>query len=269
MPEGDTIHRAARTLRRWLGGREVTAARSVRAGVDAGALVGQTVVGVEARAKHLLIRFSGGPVLHTHMKMTGSWHVYRRGERWRRAAADARFVIEADDRVAVCFTAPVVELLTAAGVDQHPALARLGPDVLANPLDREEILRRARSRPGDTPIGDLLLDQGVVGGIGNIWRSEALFLGGVDPHTPTAVIDDALLGRLIDTASALMTASVDGRAGRPRPRVYGRTGRPCPRCGTPVRSERMGQDNRMAHWCPSCQRRPPSDGRGEVPRPSH
>ncbi|MBW3557918.1 MAG: hypothetical protein KY454_13375, partial [Actinobacteria bacterium] len=184
MPEGDTIHRTAATLDRWLTGRVVTAARAKDERLPAARLVGQQVVAVEARGKHLLVRFSAGQVLHTHMRMTGSWHVYSAGEKWRRSEAQARVVLEAGERVAVCFNAAVVELLVPGGEHRHPALAGLGPDILRPPVPLEEVRRRADTRPLDLAVGEMLLDQRVVSGIGNIWRCETLFACGIDPWLP-------------------------------------------------------------------------------------
>lgn len=254
MPEGDTIFRTARSLRTWLAGREVTAARSRTVKAPLGRVVGRRVEGVEAQAKHLLIRFSGGLVLHTHMQMTGSWHVYRQGERWRKPAWRAAAVVEAGDRVAVCFDAPVVELLTEREAADHRAIAGLGPDVLQPPIDLDEIRRRAAARPPGTSVGDLLLDQRVVSGIGNIYRCEALFVRGVHPATALGRLADRELDALVAEAARLMTASVTG--GRHRPWVYGRAGRPCRRCGALVVAERAGDHARTVYWCPRCQPAP-------------
>lgn len=271
MPEGDTIHRTARALREWLAGRVVTGARAPRGGVPAARLVGLTVVGVEARAKHLLVRLSSGEVLHTHMRMTGSWHVHRRGEPWRRPAPRARLVLEAGDRVAVCFDAPVLELLAPGEEARHPALSRLGPDVLVDPLDLGEVRRRAAGRPAGLAAGELLLDQAVVSGVGNVYRCEALFLAGVHPWRDRAALGPDGLDLLVGTAAALMRANLDPAAGFARrfgppggpagPWVYGRAGRPCRRCGAPVRAGPLGL--RTVWWCPRCQppgRPPPAPG---------
>jgi len=265
MPEGDTIFRTGTSLRRWLGGREVTAARG--AGLER--VVGATVAAVETRGKHLLIRFSSGLVLHSHMRMSGSWHVYPQGGRWQRPAAQAKAVLECGDRVAVCFNAPVVELLRDHQVRAHRSLARLGPDVLAEGFDLDEVVRRAAARPPATALGELLLDQEVVAGLGNVYRCEALFVEGLDPWAPRADLESDGLRRLVTTAQQLIrantgTATAPGREmglGPDRMFVYGRAGRPCRRCGTTVRSARLGFQARTVFWCPSCQpRRPPASG---------
>lgn len=261
LPEGDTIYRTARSLNTWLTGRTITAARSQRVDVPPAALIGRTVVGVEARAKHLMIHLSGAVTLHTHMKMTGSWHVYTKGARWQKPEWQARLVLEAGDHVAVCFEAPVVELLDDHLERTHPSLSTLGPDVLVDPFDLDEVRRRADQTDGAREIGDVLLDQTVVSGIGNIYRCESLFLERLHPQRPRASIDGVAFDRLIMTASRIMRSnlapsrgfsrSFDG--GPDRAWVYGRTGRPCRRCGTVVQATRTGNDARTAYWCPRCQ----------------
>ena len=266
MPEGDTIARAARTLDRWLTGRTITAARSRTVKAPVERIVGRTVVQVEPQAKHLLIRFDSGEVLHTHMRMTGSWHVYRTGDRWRKPGWQAAVVLEAGDHVAVCFNAPVVELLRGERDErEHRALAGLGPDVLKPPIDLDEVRRRAAGVDPDVTIGELLLDQRVVSGIGNIYRCEALFAERCSPFLPAADVDGERLDRLVLTAARLMSANVAPRAprrefggGPDRPWVYGRTGRPCSRCRAPIASTLLGTQPRQVYWCPSCQGEEPS-----------
>jgi endonuclease-8 len=238
----------------------VTKAESRKLGVDISPAVGRTVERVEAQGKHLLIHFSGGLVLHTHMRMTGAWHVYPTGERWRKAPSQARVIIETGERVAVCFNAPVVEVLTERERQIHGALRRLGPDLLGpDPLDLVEVRARARASTAQT-VGELLLDQRVVAGIGNIYRCESLYLCRVDPHRTCAALDDATIDRLVTTAARLLKAnavtsafdrSFDG--GPDRPWVYKRSGRPCRRCGTPVRRGLHEADARAVYWCPTCQ----------------
>jgi endonuclease VIII len=249
IPEGDTIRRTATTLQKWLVGREVTAAASTK--VAAERLVGDEIEQIEARGKHLLIRFAGGLTLHTHMRMTGSWHVYRAGERWRQPRHLARVVLESGDRVAVCFSAPVIELLPTQAEWRHPMMAGLGPDILKATVDLDEIRHRAAGQPADRPIGDLLLDQRVVAGIGNIWRSEALFESQVHPSTPQRRV---AVAQVVQVAARLMQAHARMGA-RYNPAVYKRTGRPCRRCGTPIKSSPIGEHARTAYWCPRCQPR--------------
>ena len=253
MPEGDTIFRTAETLRRWVGGREITAARSRVYGFPALRLVGRTVESVEARGKHLLLRLDDDTVLHTHLRMSGSWHVYPADRPWRRPESQARLVIQCDDRAAVCFNAPVVELLQPRAEGAHPSLGRLGPDVLADHLDLDEVRRRARTRPPELALGELLLDQQVVAGIGNIWRSEALFVEGRNPWTERQKMTDEDLDALVRAASSLMRDSALGRTNGADHWVYKRSGQPCRKCGTRIESRRQGEQARTAYWCPACQ----------------
>jgi endonuclease VIII len=265
MPEGDTIYRTATSLRRWLAGRQVTAVLTSVPGLSLDRLIGASVTSIESQGKHLLIRFSNGDTLHTHMRMTGSWHVYSAGERWRRAVRRANVVLEAGDRVAVCFDVPVVELLATRAERVHPALAGLGQDLLSgHDLDRDGARTRARLRAEQWPlIGDLLLDQRVVAGIGNIYRCETLFQCRIDPWAPVDSLADADLDQLLTTAARLLKASAMGSGGgrtrfegRPdRPWVYRRAGRPCRQCGTVIKSARLGRQARTVYWCPTCQTR--------------
>ncbi len=216
-------------------------------------MVGRTVEKIEANGKHLLIRFDSGHVLHTHLRMTGSWHVYSAGERWQRPASQARVTLTCGNRMAVCFNAPTVELLAPGAEANHPSLSGLGPDILAHPLDVEEIRARARRRPGETALGELLLDQRIVAGIGNVWRCEVLFLEGRSPWAPLSSLTDDQLDSLMSTAGRIMGDALGPFTGRPQRWVYGRTGRPCRRCRTTIESRRQGEQARTAYWCPVCQ----------------
>src|SRR5207253_6342415 len=240
-------------LRRWPGGRRFTAVRAAVAGLPALRLVGQRVGRVETRGKHLLLRLDSGQVLHTHLRMSGSWHVYPAGQGWRRPESQARLVLDAGDRIAVCFNAPTVELLQPKAEGAHPSLGRLGPDVLAADLDLAEVRRRARTRPPDMPVGELLLDQQVVSGIGNIWRCEALFLERHNPWTERQKVTDDDLDALVTTAARLMRASVERGPSSVQKSVYRRAGRPCRRCGTLIEARKLGEHARTAYFCPSCQ----------------
>jgi endonuclease VIII len=271
MPEGDTLARTAAGLRPHLAGRTVTAARA-RGGLQAGRLVGATVESVEARGKNLLIRTSNGLEIRTHLRMTGTWHRYRPGERWRRPASRAVLVLEVPGAVAVCFDAPVVEIFEARAEAIHPTLANLGPDLLDDDFDEAEAHRRLRAPSrATTSIGEALLDQRALAGIGNVYRSEALFIERVDPFSPVGSLDDQTLDRLVETARRLLRVNADRRRGPERTTtgddpaaggaalwVYGRAGRPCRRCGTTIRSTTVGRDlPRTVWWCPACQ---PSSG---------
>ena len=257
MPEGDTLFRTAAGLRPYLVGRDVLAARAQGPGPvpQIQRVVGKRVDAVEAQGKNLLIRFDGGLELRTHLRMNGSWHRYRPGERWRRPPGRARLVLEVDGAVAVCFDAPVVELFETRAERVHPSLSRLGPDLLAPDFDAAEARRRLRAPERQAmPIGGALLDQRAMAGLGNIWRNETLFAERVDPFVAVAKVDDATLDRLIATGRRLLSASATLAPGRAPTRVYRKTGRPCPRCGTPIRSAPLGGDvPRTTYWCPTCQ----------------
>jgi endonuclease-8 len=260
MPEGDTLHRTAAGLAPHLVGRPVTAARVRAGGPQVQRIVGATITGIEAVGKNLLIRFDNGLELRTHLRMNGSWHRYRPGERWRRPASRARLVIEVPGAVAVCFDAPVVELFEARAEAIHPTLSRLGPDLLApdyGPVDGAEARRRLREPARATAtISAALLDQQAQAGIGNIWRNETLFHERIDPWARVADLDDETLDRLIATARRLLRQSVGEAPGRMPMRVYRRAGRPCRRCGTPIQSAPLSAENpRTTYWCPSCQSR--------------
>jgi endonuclease-8 len=264
MPEGDTIFLAAATLRRALAGQTVTRFESVFPALtrvdDDAPIAGRTIDAVAAHGKHLLMTFSGGLTLRTHMRMNGSWHVYPSGARWRRPHRDMRIVIETARAAAVAFNVPVAEFLTAAQLARAEPLRTLGPDLLADEFDADEARRRMRGR-GDEAIADVLLAQRVVAGIGNVFKSEILFLAHVYPFARTSAIDDASLDEMLGIARKVMRASVlvGARTTRssldPRERlwVYGRGGKPCRRCGTPIEAKKRGDDARVTYWCPRCQ----------------
>jgi endonuclease-8 len=273
MPEGDTIFRAARTLNRALAGKRVEHFESMlpslnRIHEDA-PLTGRTIEAVSARGKHLLMQFSGGLVLRTHMRMNGSWHIYKRGERWRRPRRDMRIVIAAPDYEAVGFNIPVAEFLTPRQLARHDELRKLGPDVLSGTFDAGEAIRRLRERPA-TSIADALLNQRVIAGLGNVYKSEVLFMCGVNPFTTVAEVSDEKLQEMVATARRVLAVNVlDGvaamttyagyrrttRHADPKERlwVYGRARLPCRRCGTPIRVRKQGADARLTYWCMQCQ----------------
>ena len=262
MPEGDTLARTAAGLRPWLVGRPVLAARANGPGSvpRVERVVGATVTEVESIGKNLVIRLDNGLELRTHLRMHGSWHRYRPGERWRRPPARARLVIEVEGSVAVCFDAPVVELFERRVEAIHPSLARLGPDLLAPQPDLDEALRRLRDPArAERSIAEALLDQRALAGIGNEVKSEVLWQASCSPWTPVGAVDDATLRRLTELGCDVLR---EGAATGRRPRhVYRRAGRPCPRCGTLIRVAHQGSDlPRLTFWCPGCQGTGPALG---------
>ncbi len=267
MPEGDTIHRSATRLSRALAGKRVTRFVSGVSGVGGGAaaLGGRALVSVEARGKHLAMRFDDGHVLLTHMRMTGSWHIYRPGERWWLPEHTARVVIEVEASkgdealVAVCFAAPVVRLVRAAEAERD--LARLGPDVVAEAFAPDDAVTGLRALGGERAIGEALLEQRALAGIGNVYKSEVLFAEKISPFSRIADLDDATLTALVARARVLMRrnlASAERRTttsglASSRYAVYGRSKRPCPRCGAPIVRVVQGRDARSTYYCPRCQ----------------
>jgi len=259
VPEGDNLARISDVLRRSLLDQTVSGARG-RANAQFSRLVGSHVTNVEARGKHLLMAFDNGMTLHTHLGLHGSWHRYRPGERWRRPPARAGAVVETPATVAVCFDPMTVELMDTRAVAIHPALSRLGPDASTADFDLTEALRRLNSpeREG-MPIGDALLDQKILAGVGNVIRSEVCFIERVDPFRPVRDLDVATRRRLLERSATILRANRGGgarvttAAGTPgRLYVYVRTGRPCRRCGTPIKSE-ISAGRRRVYWCPTCQ----------------
>lgn len=265
MPEGDTIYRTADVLRRVLVGRRISDARAqprpgLRQVPDLSRLIGARVASVEPRGKHLLIGFDNGLTLRSHLRMSGSWHRYRPGEPWRRPAREASAVLETPESVAVAFNTPVVELLTDADLRRSRPLTTLGPDLLSRSFDADEALARLRERNSDE-VGNTLLDQRAVAGIGNVYKSEVAFLEELDPWAPVGAFDDDELLGALRTARRLLQANTRGGArvttGSSAPSeglwVYGRAGRPCRRCGTLIESRRQGELARLTYWCPRCQ----------------
>ena len=269
MPEGDTIHRAAAALRAALVDEQMVRFEAPRL-VGITPRAGRLIESVESHGKHLEIEWDDGVILHTHMRMSGSWHLYRPGEAWQRPAHQMRVRIDTDTWVAVAFNVPVAEFLRSSDLPRNRALASLGPDFLAPVFDRDEALRRLAAA-GPRPIAAALLDQRVVAGIGNVFKSEVLFLCGIHPDRPADMVTDAERASIVDTAVPLMrsntgpgavAAIVTYRGLRRTTRqahgaenlwVYGRAGKPCRRCGTPIESEKRGLEARPTYWCPRCQ----------------
>jgi endonuclease-8 len=256
MPEGDTIHRAARRIDAALVGRPLVAVETPqpRHAFDRWPerLGDRQVRAVDAHGKHLLIRFEGDLTLHSHLRMSGAWGIYRRGERWHRSPRRAWLVLRTADHEVVEFDGPVLELRTDSRTRLDRRLAALGPDVLAPDFDEHAALARLRADERTRGLGDALLDQRSVSGIGNLWKSEGCFLAGIDPWRALAELEDDELLAVIREIRPLMRASADGRRDDER-WVFERTGRACRRCGTRIRARGQGDDNRTTYWCPRCQ----------------
>jgi endonuclease VIII len=255
VPEGDTLHKIANRLRPALAGAEVTRFEAPRL-LGPRPRTGCRVDAVDAVGKHLMIRFDDGTVLQTHLRMTGSWHLYESGERWRKPAHLARVVIETAEATAVCFSAPVVRSHRAG--TESDAVAHLGPDLCLPEADIDEVLLRvARFAEPGTGIADVLLDQRVASGIGNVYKSEVLWAERVDPFTAIEAVPDEVRHRLFTTATKLLRANLTTRRRTTVPgglAVYRKARRPCRRCGTPIRVARQGDNARSTYWCPTCQR---------------
>jgi endonuclease-8 len=251
VAEGDTILRAARRIEAAIGGEAVEASapnpRGRAARIER--LDGLALERADAHGKHLLLHF-GELVLHSHLGMSGSWHTYRQGEQWRKPTGAAWATLSTDRAEAVQFGGPTLRLLRAEAVARDPVLARLGPDILAPDFEAERVAQSLRSAP-ERSLGDALLDQHLVAGIGNIFKSEACFAAHLDPWQKVGDLPEEQLTHVAQAAHDLMQAAVDeGRGDRA---VYKRAGRPCPRCGTKIRSRGQGDPNRTTYWCPSCQ----------------
>ena len=246
MPEGDALHRAARRLQPLVGDRVEVEAPHPRAAATqvAERLDGLRLLGVEAVGKNLLLTFEGGLVLRSHLRMSGRWTVVpagsvRRGRPW--------LVLRGADHEAVLWNGPVLELERGSG-----SLAHLGPDILDVPPDLDAMLRRLRAQPSSRAVGDAILDQRLVAGIGNLWKAEALWEARVSPWRQLADVSGDELLETLAAAHRLMRSGVEGT--RPLRHVYRRAGRACRRCGTVIRSAPQGESARIAYWCPGCQR---------------
>jgi endonuclease-8 len=217
----------------------------------AGAIDGQVLESVRARGKHLLLEFGNGRILHSHLRMTGAWHVYRPGERWMRSERSAWLVLTANGLSAVQFGGPVLELLDRARISLHPGLRALGPDLLDDDPQIALAVERARERtPPTRAVGEVLLDQSVAAGIGNVVRCEALYALRVDPWAPIGGIADTTLAALLERSRLDLQAGLETGGRLPR-RIYG--ARRCPRCSGAVQRRGQGDENRTVHWCPACQ----------------
>jgi endonuclease-8 len=269
MPEGDTIHHAAKRVGAALVGSEIRSIETPhpRHGKDRWPerLAGHAVRSVDAHGKHLFVRFDNGLTLHSHLRMGGAWGVYPSGGRWHRPPGRAWLVIRTDEHDVVQFDGPVLELMTDGRTRFDRRLAALGPDLLHEEFPEDAYLRRLRADDPTRGIGEALLDQRNVAGIGNIWKNEGCFLAGVSPWRRVADVTDDEALAIVRGIRPLMQESArrggrittfegDARRNEWRTWVHERAGMPCRRCATPIRSRGQGDDNRTAFWCPECQR---------------
>jgi endonuclease-8 len=257
VPEGDTIRWAAKRIRHAVEGRVPDEIRTPqeRHRLDRWPerLAGRVVTSVDTHGKHLFVRFEGELALHNHLRMTGSWWVYRQGQPWRRSPRRAWLVLRAASYEVVEFDGPVLELLTDGRTRFDRQLAALGPDVLADELDSERFLARLRAEDPTRGIGDALLEQSTIAGIGNIWKAEGCWEAGVDPWRPVADVSDREALAIVGLVRPRMLRSAELGPSTIEPRVHNRAGRPCARCGTRIAARRQGDDNRTTFWCPGCQ----------------
>jgi endonuclease VIII len=274
VPEGDTIFRSARALNRALAGKVVTGFETGYAHLasvdDDKRVIGRTIESVEARGKWLLMNFSGDLILLTHMRMNGSWHLYRTGERWRRSRRDMRILIETSDWNAVGFAVPVAEFQLSSSLLRKPIIPAPRTDLLKQDFDMAGAITAMREHAKDE-VAELLLNQRVIAGIGNVYKSEICFMCNVNPFRLVETLDPSQLELLVLTARKFLALNVAEYANgqistyiglrrttqtsdhTARLWVYGRAGEPCRRCGTPVKMRKQGTGARTSFWCPVCQ----------------
>jgi len=278
MPEGDTIFRTARSMGRALTGKAVTGFRSTYPLLtrfnDGTPLAGQIVDRVESRGKWLLIHFSGGATLATHMLMSGSWHIYRPGQRWQKPASQMRIVLENREYQTVGFLVPVARMHTAQTLVRDRHIPPLGADVLSQDFNPAAAVARLRNCAGEE-VGEVLLHQEVLAGVGNVFKSEVCFVERINPFCKVAALDSAQVSALVETARKLVSANVledsadtivtyrglnrrttNHSSPEDNLWVYGRKGAPCRRCGDPIRRRIQGPDARVTFWCQTCQPMP-------------
>lgn len=257
MPEGDTLYKAAATLS-VMQGQTVTAFESPLPALASADVIGATITSVESRGKNLLMWFDDSRAIYTHLRMEGSWHLYRPGTPWRKPARRARVVVTTAEWQAVCFNAPTVEWLTAWQVTHHPVLSTLGPDLLAG--DDIEAMITALRRDPARPLGEAIMDQRLVAGIGNVYKSELLFIERLDPFAPIGTYSEDTLRHLLEATRKWMHRNLGAgrrqtRWGQDRQRtwVYNRQGDLCAKCNAPIEMRRQGRLGRSTYYCPQCQ----------------
>ena len=259
MPEGDTIYRAAAALRTALVGKAVSRFEATRLEGPTPRL-GASIERVDSHGKHLEIVFDDGIVLHTHMRMTGSWHVYRPGQKWRKRRHLARVIIETEDWVAVAFSAPLVETYRQFDQTRHPRAGGIGPDLCQPEADLHECSARLFHYDNpDATIAEALLDQRVMSGVGNVFRCEVLWACGIHPWAKVSTVPQSTCLDLVLTSAHQLRANLNSPVRVTAPdvpgglAVYGRNGQKCVRCGDVIRLTKIGELVRLLYWCPGCQ----------------
>ncbi|MEM7250616.1 MAG: DNA-formamidopyrimidine glycosylase family protein [Pseudomonadota bacterium] len=258
MPEGDTLETIARFLRPRLIGQTLIGGR-VRGHPEHG-VTGERVIAIQAHGKHLFVRFRSGKAIRTHLGMTGSWHRYNATEPWKRPRRQATLILQTHQDFYVCFNAKETEVVKDGGINDRSIQARLGPDLSEPEPDIAAIVARAHAHRGpDARVIDVLLDQSVAAGIGNVYKSELLFIERIAPSYVLSQLDDVAIGQLYSVASTLIRRNLDGgprvtRMGNgPRLWVYRRRNKPCLRCGAPISMAKLGEHLRSTYWCGICQ----------------
>lgn len=286
MSEGDTIHRAASALRTAFGGKAMTRFDSPRLEGPV-PQAGRTIEHVESHGKHLEIEWDNGMILHTPMRRSASWHLYRQGAQWRRPYQEMSVSIENEDWVAVCFGAPLVETYRRPDKRRHPGMGRMGPDLCQSDVDLGLVVNLLLSFPDpDERLGDVLLDQRVMFGVGNVYRCEVLWATGLSPYGRVGDLTESDAVRLVNTAATQLRASQQANTRSTATRstgndthntlaVYGRNGQRCRRCPGSIDMSSMGPRNSVLYWCPGCQthfdprvRRDPDDTPVMDPHPA-
>jgi endonuclease-8 len=254
VPEGDTIHYAANRIRPVLEGRvpDELATPHPRFGRDRWPerLGGRAVTSVDALGKHLFLRFEGALVIHSHLRLTGKWRVRDAGEP---RPPRTWLALRRGDRQVLQLGGPVLELMTESRTRLDQRIAGLGPDILAGVFDEERFLRRLRGDDPTRPIGDALIDQRTVAGIGNLWKAEGCFAAAIDPWRRTGDVSDEEALAIVHACRPRMQESAASGMPERFATIYGRAGKPCPRCGATIQARGQWDDNRRTYWCPSCQ----------------
>ncbi len=257
MPEGDTILSIARSLRPVLQGQELeliaTPQRRHRLDRWPEKLAAERVSAIDTHGKHLFLRFSNDLTIHSHLRMSGRWRVFDRGWDWGRRSRSAWLVLETATQTVVQFNGPILELKRSSRTRFDPYLRRLGPDILSKELDWPAIHARLRSDDPTRPVGDALLDQRTLAGIGNLWKNESLYACGIDPWRPVAEVSDEELEQVVRCARDLMMREVRHGGRLAGGEVFEQGGKGCRRCGERIRVRGQWDENRMTYWCPRCQ----------------